>query len=102
MGKKAKLKAIKRLANTLPLINDSTSEIHIMKGSEILAWGTVTEIDGVKIDPDKEYRYRMPVNIIRNNSRRIKKAFLKHGAKGIGHLLNEVNQIRQDNYKNAV
>jgi hypothetical protein len=100
MGKKKKLKAIKALANKLPYINDATHEVHRMKGSEILAWGTITHIEGVRIDPDKIYSVPFPVNIVRNNQRRIKKAFLKHGAAGIGHLLADVNKIREHNYKN--
>ena len=101
MGKKARLKAIKRLASSLPMINDHTHEIHVMKGSEILAWGTITEINGEKINPDGIYKVPMPVMIVRNNARRMKKAFLKNGAAGIGHLLAEVNSIREKNYKNT-
>ena len=46
MGKKSRLKAIKNLANRLPLINQTSTEKHFDTGAEILEWDTVKEIDG--------------------------------------------------------
>lgn len=46
---------LKKLANNLPMINQCSHEQHLMTGAEILAWNTMTEIDGEKINPDKKY-----------------------------------------------
>lgn len=89
MGKKKKIKAIKVLANKMALINGSHTESHWVKGSEILSWNTVTEIDGKPIDPDKLYDHVMPVMMIQNNQRRMKRACLKNGVEGMKHVLNQ-------------
>jgi hypothetical protein len=87
MGKKAKLKALKRLGNNQPWINEETSELEHLKGSEILSWGTVTEIDGKPIEPEKMYWFRKPVFIVQNKQRRMKRAYLKHGVEGVKNLI---------------
>lgn len=97
MGKKAKLKAIKRLAMNMPAINENSHEKHYMQGKEILEWGTVKEIDGQPIDPEKFYWFNYPVMMIQNNGRRMKKAYLKHGEKGITHLLNHTLNVAKSN-----
>jgi hypothetical protein len=89
MGKKSKLKALRKMANALmPAINVATHEKHIYTGAEILAWNTITEIDGEKIDPEKKYLYHEPVFMVQNNRRRMKRAFVRNGFEGVQHLLN--------------
>lgn len=100
MGKKAKLKAIKRLANTLPWINQSSTETHHCKGSEILEWGTIKEIDGAPINPEKTYAVPMPVLMIQNNGRSIKRAYLRNGVAGIKHFLNSTASTVEQHVKN--
>ena len=97
MGKKAKLKAIKRLAANVPLINEATNEKHFYKGSEILEWGTITEIDGKPIDPSKIYQYNYPVLMIQNKQRRLKRAYLKHGIEGVKHFHNKTVETIKSN-----
>ena len=97
MGKKARLKAIKQLANNMAFINEETHEKHEMLGSEILAWGTIKEIDGKPIEPEKKYMYNSPVMIIQNNRRRMKRAFLRNGEQGITELLKQNLNVVQQN-----
>jgi hypothetical protein len=99
MGKKARLKAIKNLAANMPMINEHTNEKHELFGSEILSWGTIKEIDGKPIDPDKKYLYNFPVMMIQNNRRRMKKAFLKGGEEGIKHYLQQTLNVVKSNIK---
>jgi len=99
MGKKAKLKALKSLAANLPAINRSSHEEHHLKGSEILSWGTVREIDGKPIDPEKTYLYNYPVLMVQNNARRIKRAFLSNGPEGIKSVLQNTLNIVESNQK---
>lgn len=91
MGKKARLKAIKKLANNLPPINQMSTEVHLMTGAEVLEWGTITEIDGQPIDPDKKYTFRHPVLMIQNNRRGMKRAFLKNGPEGVKNFLKSIS-----------
>jgi hypothetical protein len=58
-----------------------------LKGAEILQWDTITEIDGVAIDPEKMYSVPQPVLMIQNNRRMMKRAFLKNGVAGVRHLM---------------
>lgn len=97
MGKKKKLKAMKALANKMVPINEGHTEHHWLKGSEILSWGTITEIEGKPIDPEKMYDYRSPVMMIHNNQRRMKRAFLRNGSDGVIALLNSNMKIMSEN-----
>lgn len=89
MGKKKKLRAIKALANKMFLINEGHNEKHWLKGSEILSWGTVKEIEGEPIDPEKLYLYHAPVMMVHNNQRRMKRAFLRDGAAGVENMFKQ-------------
>lgn len=97
MGKKARLKAIKSMAKNMPLIMTQTHEKQLLKGSEILEWGTVNEIDGKPIDPNKLYLYHSPLQLARNHGRRFKKAWLKDGQEGIRAYMNGVLDIVKSN-----
>ena len=98
MGKKARLKAIKNLANRLPVIMNQTHEEHFVSGSEILSWGTIKEIDGKPIDPGKKYIFNYPVEIAQNNRRGMKRAYLKNGEAGISHFLKGIYSTVKENH----
>lgn len=66
---------LKAIASKLPAINVYSCEKHLLKGSEILEWETVTEIDGVAIIPDKMYEWSYPVITEMNHYRRLKKCW---------------------------
>lgn len=63
------------IAAKLPAINVHSCEKHLLKGSEILEWETITEIDGKAIIPDKMYEWSYPVITEMNHFRRLKKAW---------------------------
>lgn len=89
---------LKKLANNLPMINQCSHEQHLMTGAEILAWNTMTEIDGEKINPDKKYLFNSPVYMVQNNQRAMKRAFLRNGPDGIKNFLDNVlKTISQNN-----
>lgn len=96
MGKKRKLKALKKLANNLAMINQSSTEKEYVTGAEILSWNTITEVDGKPIDPEKKYEHKSPVLLQQNNQRKMKRAFLRNGEEGVRHFLNGmINTIDQ-------
>ena len=94
MGRKKKIKAIKAIAAgvNLPLVMSNTTELHLVKGSELIEQGQ-THIGEMKIIPELDYPIRMPVQIAFNHGRRLKRAFTKNGAEGIGNYLNKINHI---------
>lgn len=96
MGKKKKLRAFKRLAASMPAVNVASHEVHRYTGAEILAWGTVTEINGNPIDPEKTYLYNEPVFMMQNNRRVMKRAFLRNGGMGVVNLLNSTTKLMVD------
>ena len=97
MGKKKKLKAIKALEKYVLPVNQETHELHWYKGSEILSWDTISEIDGKPIDANKMYQVSEPVLIMRNNARRLKRAFLRSGGKSIEGFLKENQKVLESN-----
>ena len=97
MGKKKKLKLLKRMAEQVAPINESTHEKHFMKASEMLENGHCPAYEDGKIDKDKMYQVNMPVLIIQNNQRRMKRAFLRNGAEGVKNFLNKNLQVVQSN-----
>jgi hypothetical protein len=72
----------------------TTQEFHFCKGEELIA-DDITEIDGIKVDPERKYRVPMPVNIARNHFRRLKRAFIKKGAPGVARYILSVNKIME-------
>lgn len=96
MGKKKKIKMLKFLASKLPQIDQCSTEEHLLTGAEILSWGTVKEIDGLPIDPEKKYLYNYPVLLRQNNMRSMKKAFFKNGADGVAHLFAQTTRLMQN------
>jgi len=86
-------KLLKQLAGMLPQVTVYTKEIHLVKGAEILSWGTITQIDGVPINPDKTYRWHYPVITAANHFRRMKERYKKNGIEGIENYLQWLNKL---------
>lgn len=82
-----------RLAELLPKVTVGSNEKHYVKGSEILEWGTVTEIDGNPIDPEKTYLWRYPVITYANHFRRLKNSYKKKGIPGVQEYLEWINGL---------
>lgn len=78
MGKKARLKQIRKDVAGLPVIMKNSHENHICKGFELIANGQ-TEINGEKIEPFKDYNVPMPVLMNINHYRRAKKLVKQYG-----------------------
>lgn len=93
-------KILKNYCRALPVIMESSHEIHVMTGAEITeleeALGEI-EKEGIVLDPEKKYPYSMPVQIAMNHYRRLKRAWLKDGQSGIQKYLNNVARVMQQN-----
>lgn len=97
MGKKARLKAIKRLAQSVAPINEATLEKHYLTGEEIKENGYCPAYEKAELKPDQKYEVNMPVLIVQNNERRLKRAFLRNGTEGVRQFLNKNLQVVQSN-----
>lgn len=84
---------LKGVAKELPVVFEAAHEKHLVKGSDILEWGTITEIDGLPIDPEREYVWHYPVQMYQNHYRRLKKAYIAHGMMGVYNYLRGINNI---------
>lgn len=96
---KQMLAAFKILADNLRPVNNETSEIHRLKGSDIIEFDNITEMDGVKIDPEQYYMMRYPVMIFSNHYRRLKNAWKKRGREGVQDYLRYVHDLVIDHEK---
>ena len=87
---------LREYAGKLPVIMYNTHEVHIVEGSELIELNYDDPKDG-KIKADKKYFVNMPVQIAANHYRRLKKAWLKDGQKGLQAYLNNIASIIKQN-----
>lgn len=95
MGKKAKLKKIRRLANSMPVIQTKVIKGSIIKGEEILASapaGMDTKVNGEPVKADSIYRKKEIVTQALNHNRKMKKLYNQYGPAGVGMYINAVNR----------
>lgn len=82
MGKNAKYKKIKKLANKLPVIGVKTVRGQIVSGAELIE-KEVKEVEGKPVDILAKYRKKTIVPQPLNHNRRIKDAYNVLGGKGV-------------------
>lgn len=87
---------LNQLADLLPQVQVSTYEVHKTKGSEILSWNTVAEIDGKPINPEQIYDYRWPVIMPANHKRRLRKKYKRKGIPGVRQYLEWVIGLQDE------
>lgn len=85
MGKKAKLKAIRKIASTMPDI------MTVQMLGEAIKEG-IKEIDGKPVDPTKYYRKKTPVQNSLNHNRKMKQLYNQYGAKAVSEYIAAVAQ----------
>lgn len=82
MGKKSKFKKIRRLASQMPVIPISVAKGERITGKELIDRG-VTEVDGVKVNPEGFYKEKSKAQQPHNHARKMKQLYYKHGVKGV-------------------
>lgn len=84
MGKKAKLKAIRRIAAELPEIHVKAMGVPAaITGAELLKKGMTKLPSGELIDADSIYKKNQVIDRQINHHRQMKKLYNKHGAAGV-------------------
>lgn len=89
MGKKAKLKAIRRLANELPKINIPVKHGELVLGKVLIAEG-IKQVEDKPVIPDKYYRKFTEEKVPYNHNRKLKDAYNKYGEAGVTKYLQEL------------
>jgi hypothetical protein len=91
--------ALTFIAMGLPVIMESTSEVHKMTGAELMEDGIMEDDKGKPLVKDKVYDYRWPVQMQRNHYRRLKHRYAEEGEPGVMKYLDEVEKIFKEGEK---
>lgn len=93
MGKKAKLKAIRRIAQGLPeLKGRRLHTVHGVTGAEIKAQGGKVD-DGKEPIASKTYSQKSVIEVPKNHSRAMKQLYYKHGPQGVKEYVKAVQRL---------
>ncbi len=87
---------LSHLARLLPQVQCHSVEKHQVKGSEILSWNTIEEIDDEPIDPERIYTWRYPVIFPANHKRRLKNRYKKKGIPGVQQYLEWIISLQKE------
>ena len=95
MGKKAKFKAIRRLAKEIPLIYSTSFKKVKYSGIELLKEGLTTVGDKV-VNPMSKYSKLQRVAVPTNHNRKMKKLYNKMGHDGVkAYMRDATNYLKQ-------
>jgi len=92
MGKKAKLKKIRRIASQLPVINKRVVIGEIISGEDLIKDG-VKEIEGKPVDPKGQYKRKKVVRGILNHNKKMKQLYNKGGVPMVNGYINAAMAI---------
>jgi len=90
MGKKAKLKQLRRIAQQMPQIMTSKPVASAIDGSDLIKQGVTKLSNGDKVDPLKTYRQVQGVPTPLNHERKMKDAYNKGGEKAVNIYIQSV------------
>lgn len=92
MGKKAKFKALRRMATEMPVIMQHHIQGERLTGQELISEGVKTVGKEEKpIEPKGEYIRKKVVQAPINHARQLKNAYYRGGAMGVKHYQDQVD-----------
>ena len=94
MGKKAKLKQIRRIAQILPPMQTMVKKGEIVSGQVLKNTG-VSEVQGKPIELNRSYRKFEAVKQPVNHNRKMKKLYNQYGINGVKAYYNGITQMAQ-------
>lgn len=103
MGKKAKLKQIRRLAEQLPVVNIGHVVGELVSGGELIKTGVNKLPSGERVMADQRYRRKETVEVSLNHNRKMKKLYNRYGAAGVQgymtgikrHVASQVQKVEE-------
>jgi hypothetical protein len=93
MGKKARMKTIRKIAATLPPMQNQATAKSIVTGAELLEQGTRTIPGEGAVRMDKKYVQSTSVAVEVNHSRRLRKVHTQLGLAGVKAYVANINEI---------
>ena len=106
MGKKSKLKAIRRLAVVMPEVQEIRKVGKTLMGHEILdnpkKYNVPVDSNGKFIDPKREYKLIEPKIVHVNHARRMKQIYNKFGSAGIKAYVTSLQDQHLENIAGSV
>jgi hypothetical protein len=96
MGKKAKLKAMRKIAREMPAMQYNVPVGVKALGKELIARG-ITEVEGKPVLPNGKYKGMQTLPQPLNHYRQMKKLYNTHGKGGVGSYINAVAQKQATN-----
>lgn len=91
MGKKALLKTIRRIAETLPAMQKPSEAKRVLRGSYLIENGVTTLKDNTSVDPNKYYSADIDHDPV-NHAKAMKKALQKGGFSAMGSYIAAVKR----------
>jgi hypothetical protein len=91
MGKKAKLKQLRKLAATMPAIEGERLVTKRAMGIAVIEEG-IKHVDGKAIDPNAIYRKSVVEKVNVNHNRKMKDLYNKKGIEGVNGYVKAVAQ----------
>lgn len=99
MGKKAKFKQLRRIANQLPeILVESFQLKEVVTGAELIKSG-VTEVKGTPVHPHLKYKQREVAQKPMNHHRKMKQMYNQYGPAGVGAYLEAVDDYMLNQQK---
>lgn len=91
MGKKSKLKKIRRIASQLPVIKTYRVKGERMKGEELMTHG-VKEVEEKPVDANAIYKKKTVIEVPLNHNRKMKQLYNQYGAAGVNGYIQAVQR----------
>lgn len=95
MGKKAKLKQIRRIASQLPALNVKAIRSERLTGKEAMMEG-INEVDGKPVNQNSVIRKKSVVSTPLNHNRKMKQLYNKYGIAGVAVYIDSVQKISKN------
>lgn len=89
MGKAAKIKAMRKVARQLPVLNKTIAVGQRVLGKELIYEG-IEEVEGKAVVGDKNYRRMIPMEVELNHERKMKELYNKFGLQAVINYANAV------------
>jgi hypothetical protein len=100
MGKKSKLKAIRRIAASMPVIEGERKVTHRVMGASLIEeFNTKTLPSGTAIEPNAIYRETRKEKVEVNHERRMKLLYNRYGSVGVDAYMKAVAEYADEQSK---
>lgn len=90
MGKKAKYKRLRALAESMPVVTRKENETVVKVGKDLLKAGVITTAENLPVEPDQRYQATIKKDVPVNHERALKKIMKRNGFEGVKVYINSL------------